>query len=124
MEADEMIYSASEMLSSEPAQLSGVLLCRQQSYFSFIPARFGRTLVLDDAFRCLLTVAHSILVPAHKPSSKVILSHYGRALHSLQSAVNHPRARYSSEALCATGILALFEVGIDIHGFKIRIKDH
>lgn len=98
------------MLSSDPAQLPGVLLCRQRSYFSFIPARFGHVLALDDAFRCLLTMAHSILVPAYKPSDEIILSYYGKALHSLQSAVNDPKAWSSPEALCAVGLLALYEV--------------
>jgi hypothetical protein len=107
------------MLSLEPSQLPGVLLCRQQSYFSFIPARFGQVLVLDDAFRCLITMAHSLLIPTYKPDNSVILSQYGKALHSLQSAVNHPTARYGSEALCATGILALFEVAFDIQNPRL-----
>jgi hypothetical protein len=66
--------------------------------------------VLDDAFRCLITMAHSKLVPSHRVSDKVILARYGTALNSLQLAVNDPEARYGTEALCATGMLALFEV--------------
>lgn len=101
---------ASIILSSDPNRLSGVLSCRQRSYFSYIPPRFGQVSVLDDAFRCLITVTHSMLVPAHKSSQKTILSYYGRALYSLQSAVNDPSLRYSVEVLCATAILALFEL--------------
>jgi hypothetical protein len=100
---------ASKILSSEPSRLLGVLSCRQRSYFSFIPSRFGQALVLDDAFRCLITVAHSILVPDHKSSHAKILSYYEKALHSLQLAVNDHRACYSAEVLCATAILAVFE---------------
>jgi hypothetical protein len=66
--------------------------------------------VLDDAFRCLITVAHSMLVPDHKSSNEMILAYYEKALHSLQSAVKDSIARYSAEVLCATAILALFEV--------------
>ncbi|KAH8807831.1 hypothetical protein F5884DRAFT_857398 [Xylogone sp. PMI_703] len=102
--------TASAMITSEPNQLADVLVCRQWSYFSFIPPRFGHFLVLDDAFRCLVTATHSMLVPSHKLSDGKILSCYGRALRSLQSAVNNPTARYSSEVLCATGMLALFEL--------------
>ena len=98
------------MLSSDPTQLPGVLLCRQWSYFSFIPTRFGHTLVLDDAFRCLITAAHSILVPTYRQPDSTILSYYGKALHSLQFAVNDPKTRYEPEVLCATGMLGLFEV--------------
>lgn len=98
------------VLSSEPSWLPGVLSCRQRSYFSFIPPRFGHSVALDDAFRCLITVAHSKLVPDHQSSHELIFSYYGKALRSLQSAVIDPKARYSVEALCATAILALFEV--------------
>lgn len=98
------------MFSLEPCNLRGVLSCRQHSYFSFIPSRFGHVIVLDDAFRCLITMVHSTLVPNYKPSNKVILERYGTALNSLQSAVNNPAGRYGTEALCATGMLALFEV--------------
>jgi hypothetical protein len=90
--------------------LSGVLLCRQRSYFSFIPPRFGHVLVLDQAFRCLLTITNSMLVPDRKLNQETVVSYYGKALQSLQSAVNDPKARYSTEVLCTTAILALFEV--------------
>ncbi len=98
------------MLQSEPAQLPSVLLCRQWSYFSFIPPRFGHVPALDDAFRSLATIVHSTLVPKHKRSSDTILAYYGKALRSLQCAVNEPAARYTAEVLCAVGMLALFEV--------------
>jgi hypothetical protein len=98
------------VLASEPSPLPGVLLCRQRSYFSYIPSHFGQTVALDDAFRCLITVAHSRLVPCHRSSHETILSNYSKALHSLQSAVNDRKTRYSTEVLCATAILALFEV--------------
>ncbi len=104
------LYSASTMLQSEPGRLPGVLLYRQWSYFSFIPSRFGHVLALDDAFRCLITVAHSNLVPAYKLSGDKILGYYGKALCSLQSAVSDPNSRYTAEVLCATAVLALFEV--------------
>lgn len=104
---------ASTIFASEPARLSGVLLCHQRSYFSFIPARFGYASALDDAFRCLLTVVHSMVIPDHKPSHETTLNYYGRALNSLQSAINSPRDWYSTEVLCATAVLALFEVGLD-----------
>jgi hypothetical protein len=80
------------MLQSEPRQLPDVLLCRQWSYFSFIPPRFGHLEALDDAFRCLITIAHSVLVPEYKRSNGMILGYYGKALSSLQSAVNEPKS--------------------------------
>jgi hypothetical protein len=103
---------AAIVLSSEPSPLPGVLLCRQRSYFSYIPSHFGHTLALDDAFRCLITSAHSKLVPTHSSRPETILSNYSNALHSLQSAVKNPETRYSTEVLCATAVLSIFEVSI------------
>ena len=105
-----MPIRAATVLAARPSQLRDVLICRQRSYFSYIPTRFGSAVVLDDAFRCLITAAHAMLIPDHKPSSEKILSFYGRALRSLQSAVNDQHLRYSPDVLCATAILALFEV--------------
>lgn len=65
---------------------------------------------MDDAFHCLMTQTHSILVPDHKIGEDLVLSQYGKALRSLQSAVDDPKLRSSSEAICACAILALFEV--------------
>lgn len=107
---DHRLYRASDIFSTQPTRLSSVLSCRQRSYFSFIPPRFGQAAVLDDAFRCLVTAVHSLLVPDHKSNPRVILHCYETALHSLRSAVSDPTVRYSSEVLCATAMLALFEV--------------
>jgi hypothetical protein len=110
MLADDSVCRAARVLASEPNPLPGVLLCRQRSYFSYIPSHFGHTVALDDAFRCLITVAHSKLVPSHRSSDGTILSNYSKALQSLQSAVSDRKTRYSTEILCATAILAVFEV--------------
>lgn len=111
-------YSASAVLRSEPSQLPGVLQCRQWSYFSFVPPRFGDVQALDDAFRSLVTIAHSALLPAHKRSDATILGYYAKALHSLQSAVDDPRTRHTSEVLCAAAILSLFEVSRNNREFR------
>ncbi|KAI8630202.1 hypothetical protein F5Y19DRAFT_429323 [Xylariaceae sp. FL1651] len=100
----------STILQSEPNRLKQILLCRQPSYFSFIAPRFGHFPALDNAFRCLVTVAHSKLVPNRKRSDSVILGYYGKALRSLQAAVDDPIDRYAAETLCAASILAVFEL--------------
>ncbi|KAI3322967.1 hypothetical protein HD806DRAFT_497400 [Xylariaceae sp. AK1471] len=100
----------SAVIQMEAGQLRHVLLCRQRSYFSFIPARFGHVVALDDAFRCLVTIVHSKLIPTHKRSDNIIFRYYGKALRSLQSAVDDPVNRYAAETLCAASILALFEL--------------
>ncbi|KAF2111233.1 hypothetical protein BDV96DRAFT_189386 [Lophiotrema nucula] len=102
--------AASAVLYSDPTQLQDVLSCRQKSYFSHVAARFGHVNVLDDAFRCLVIMAHSLLIPTQRPTDAVVLSQYGKALRSLQSAINQETLRHSSEVLCATSILASYEI--------------
>lgn len=118
--ADYALHRAAVVLASEPSPLPGVLLCRQRSYFSFIPSHFGQILALDDAFRCLITAAHFKLVPYHSSRPETNLSNYSKALHSLQSAVKDRKTRYSTEVLCATAILAIFEVS----SFVSPVNDH
>lgn len=65
--------SASTLLHLDSSQLPGILADRQWSYFSFLPSRFGHAVALDDAFRCLITAAHSLLVPNCRRSDEVIL---------------------------------------------------
>ncbi len=57
-----------------------------------------------------LTRDAAVLVPDSRPSEKAIFSHYGKAIGSLQAAVNDPKARFNPEVLCATALIALFEV--------------
>ncbi|KAI1323892.1 hypothetical protein F5Y16DRAFT_327734 [Xylariaceae sp. FL0255] len=101
---------AAASLHADPSQLRRILSCQQASYFSFIPARFSEVPVLEDAYRCLITVAHSLLVPTKKTNNKTILGYYGKSLRSLQNAVDDPTSRHTAETLCAIGILALFEI--------------
>ena len=77
---------------------------------AFVPPRFGHIAALDDAFRCLVTAAHSTLVTSGPRYSDRTLACYDKALRSLQSAVDDPRARQKPEILCAVSLLALFEV--------------
>lgn len=68
-------------------------------------------MALDDAFRCLITAAHSLLVPNDIRGDEVILHCYGKALQSLQQAIYQPGNGYDADILCAMGILSIDEVG-------------
>jgi hypothetical protein len=91
-----------------------VLSCRQQSYLSFVPLHYGHVAALDDAFRSLVTAAHSKLIARDGQDDNKALVYYGRALGSLQSAVNDPDERRRPEVLCAVSMLALVEVGVSL----------
>jgi hypothetical protein len=55
-------------------------------------------------------MADFILYTNNKLSNGHVLSYYGEALRSLRSAMNDLEVRHTSEVLCETCILALYEV--------------
>ena len=99
-----------QLLSREPFRLPHVLRCRQWSYFSFLPSRYGHSACLDDAAHCVAArVRHWMSSPSDPPDDGV-LSLYAKSLASLQRALNDPILCLQPEILCATAILAIYEV--------------
>lgn len=77
-------------------------------WLSSIPPRFGTNKALDDAVRCL--VNHCIGKLSNQ--DKVIQyarRAYGSALVNLQQAISDPEEGMSSETLCTTMVLSLYE---------------
>jgi hypothetical protein len=103
--------AAARILSSDRALLVRLLRCKQQwSYLSYLPSRYGYNACLDDAMRCVAAKMRQIVFSADQQPSSIVLSLYGKALKSLQAAVNDPVSCLEPNVLCATEILALFEV--------------
>jgi hypothetical protein len=100
---------AVSVLARQPHRLQGLLSDRTWSYFSFVPARYGQHPYLDDALRCLVVKARAIMAPSAE-ADKMILAAYGKALQSLQKAVQDPSLVAGPDVLGATGILSVFEV--------------
>ena len=97
-------------LSREPHRLAHVLRCRQRSYFSFLPSRYGHSACLDDAAHCVAARLRQWMDNPSDPPDKGVLSLYSKSLTSLQSALGDPVACLQPEVLCATVILAIYEV--------------
>ena len=98
------------LLSREPFRLAHVLQYRQWSYFSFLPSRYGHTACLDDAANCVAARVRQWMNSPSEPPCKSVLSLYTKSLTSLQSALNDPVHYLKPEVLCATAILAIYEV--------------
>ena len=101
---------ASQILSTQPSQLSRLLAFRQPSYFNYVQSRYGHSECLDASLLCLISMAQKLLVPgwkAQRPDK--VLNHYSKALSSLQRALAGSKW-HEPEVLCATEMLALFEV--------------
>lgn len=82
---------------------------KQSSYLSYLPSRYGQIPCLSDATDCVIARARQIISPNQNWESAVI-SFYLKALNSLQKALDNPKQRFKPEVLCATEILALYEV--------------
>lgn len=79
-------------------------------YLDFLPSRSGYSMALDSAILCLVAGLHDVAKPAAQRASAKTLASYSRALHYLQRSLGHSTQRYSSETLCATQLLGIFEV--------------
>lgn len=102
-------------LSANPYQLVSQLRAyKRWSYLSFLPARYEHIQCLRDATDCVIARARQIICP-NKKWETFVISFYVRALDSLQKAIDGPN-RYQPEVLCATEILALYEVRSPRHG--------
>ena len=101
-----------QALTIEPHRLINILQCRQWSYFTFLPSRYGNCNFLDDAIDCVAArVRHWISYPSEQLNG-TILSLYSRALRGLQAALEDPGLWMEPDVLCATEVLALYEVKI------------
>jgi hypothetical protein len=79
-------------------------------WFKDVPRHLGQKVTLDSA---MAAFALHLLGKANQDDAVVRQSRsiYGQSLGALQKALNHPVEWKSSETLCATMILCIFEVG-------------
>ncbi|CAK7266016.1 hypothetical protein SEPCBS119000_001806 [Sporothrix epigloea] len=82
------------------------------SWFNQVPDRLGRKLTLDSA---VCSFAMHLLGKSRGDEALVMQSRrlYGQSLAALQAALNHPAEWRSSETLCTTMVMCLFELFAD-----------
>lgn len=78
-------------------------------WLSSIPDHFGKNEALDDAL-CCLVMHHTGCVTSQIGLTLDGREAYGKALKSLQRAINTPSERDPSAIVCATSILSVYEV--------------
>jgi hypothetical protein len=97
-------------LSQYPLQLVHQLRTQKQwSYLEYLPSQYGHYPCLRAATDCVIARARQIISP-HENWGSAVTHFYCKALGTLQKALDDPVQRYSAQVLCATEILALFEV--------------
>jgi hypothetical protein len=101
-------------LSLYPLQILHQLRTQKQwSYLEYLPSQYGHYPCLSAATDCVIARARQIISP-HGNWESAVTHFYCKALGTLQKALDDPVQRYSAQVLCATEILALFEVSISL----------
>lgn len=80
-----------------------------RGYFGHVGRAYGHLSYLDNALQALVGRVKANLSPQSGPSEVEVMATYGRALRSLQAAINS-ESWQRPEVLSATQLLALFEV--------------
>ncbi|KAK9418821.1 hypothetical protein SUNI508_07593 [Seiridium unicorne] len=103
---------AGSLLAQHHTTLDKLIVRRRQSYLFHIPARYGHSPCLDDALRCVATKAKRILLPDSATASGELDTYglYGKALSSLQAAVNDANDWTDPHTLGAIEILSICEL--------------
>lgn len=96
--------------SQKPMELILQLTSQKRwTYLSFLPSRYEHSRCLRDATDCAIARVRRTIAP-DTISEALVINNYLRALRSLQSALNCSKERVLPEVLCATEIMALYEV--------------
>ncbi|TGO10344.1 hypothetical protein BTUL_0137g00010 [Botrytis tulipae] len=83
------------------------------SFFQYIPGRLGYNIALDDAITCVCSL-YCDESSNEYTKSKAIYSSYIRALSSLQKCLVEERLRFQSETLCASLLLQMCELVVNV----------
>ncbi|KAG8529122.1 uncharacterized protein KY384_005757 [Bacidia gigantensis] len=99
-----------QQLARQPSQLVHVLRCRQWSFISYLPSRWGNTPCLEAVTKCLVIRVREFLQGSGQPPSKYALALFGRAVCSVQSALDDLTLVTDPDVLCAVRLLSLWEL--------------
>ena len=97
-------------LANAPEWLAGLLQLRENCYLDFVPQYYASNGLIKAVVDCTLAQAQNVLSPHPAVSTTQVLQLYGKALRTLQAALQDSELRLQPEVLCATQILALYEV--------------
>lgn len=102
---------ASALAASFETPQDGYKLCQLGRYMTEIPCRLGHNPALDIAVECLLQ-SHTQLLNSNQfcQNSNQPSPEYMRAIHTLQDVIADPVLGTSAETLCATMLMAYYEV--------------
>jgi hypothetical protein len=99
-----------QALSNDPPRLKGLLQHRETSYLDFVPLLYDESALLRLVVDCTMARAQYLLHPNSTITELTVLKLYGKSLSGLQAALRDSNRWFMPDVLCATQILALYEV--------------
>jgi hypothetical protein len=104
---------SAKALTTSRERLRGVLMSsRDASYLDYVPQLYSQSRLIRRVVDCTLARAKRTVTGDSNVAESEILLLYGSALLELQSALQDPKRRFDAEVLCATHLLAMYEVGV------------
>ncbi|RDW61498.1 hypothetical protein BP5796_11390 [Coleophoma crateriformis] len=97
-------------LATDPSQVINMLSYNQWSFFSYLSTSYETSPCVRSAVDCVIARVRQILSPSESDLDSTVITHYVKALGTLQKALECQRQRYSPEVLYAIEILALYEL--------------
>ncbi|KAI9701355.1 MAG: hypothetical protein M1820_006577 [Bogoriella megaspora] len=98
------------ILSQQQESLSKLLMRDVHSFLEYVPNLFDESDLVQSVTRCTLARARHSVRFAGKTPCPYVMSMYIKALKDLQTALDDPGRLQQPDVLCATQILALFEL--------------
>jgi hypothetical protein len=102
-------------LLETPEMLPHFLGRKTWSYCHYVPRYYSQSNLIRKAVDCAVARARCLLSPSDIKWEHLALSSYTQALSSLQDAMDLTSKHPTAELLCATQILALYEVCFSEH---------
>ncbi|KAH8662569.1 hypothetical protein BX600DRAFT_499051 [Xylariales sp. PMI_506] len=102
--------SASALFSQDSLLLKNLIARCRNSFLVHIPARYGQAPCLDYALQCLATKAKRRLSPSRQCSAYDEIYLYGKAIQSLQAAIDDRDGWADPDVLCAIEVVSMCEI--------------
>lgn len=80
------------------------------SYCRYVPFHYAQSVLVRNATDCVVARVRCLLTPEDTDWESLALTSYSKALSNLQEAINSTSQHPTTEVLCATQILSLYEV--------------
>ncbi|KAL6805119.1 hypothetical protein J3E68DRAFT_387676 [Trichoderma sp. SZMC 28012] len=102
-------YTGQRLLEN-PQSITHFFEGKNWSYFRYIPLQYDQSVLIRSATDCVLARVRCLLTPDDKQWELLALSKYSMALSNLQDAIHSASQHITTEVLCATQILGLYEL--------------